>query len=134
MLLQICVKTNNIENIEHIGYISNVLCEIILATDDVQILQKGSAFLKLYIPLSANSKIIEKLNQKDIILKTILKYFSDSVLETGTVYLGNVIAQYFFHIDRKLDINILESLINRIYKVIIIIIFYNKQLNTYIIL
>ena len=122
--MTVCIKNNNneksIENYKHlenIGYIVNILCEIIISTDDIQILQKGSALIKMYIPLC--SELITKLSQNSILHKTILKYFDQSVSETAIVYLGNLISQYYSHVERKLDINILEGLITLIYKVVL---------------
>ena len=56
--MQICVKYNNNESVEYIGYIVNIFGEILILTDDVQVLQRGSSFLKLYIPLCL--ELIEK--------------------------------------------------------------------------
>ena len=46
----------------------------------------------------------------------ILRFFDPSLLESGLLYVGNMIAQYFTHIDTKVDTSILEAIVRRIYK------------------
>lgn len=51
MLTKFCHETKDKENIVWIAMISNVICEIMIKTNDMQILQRGSSFLRFYIPL-----------------------------------------------------------------------------------
>lgn len=54
--------------------------------------------------------------QKDLILKVIMRFFDPALLESGLLYIGNVIAQYFHHIEKKVEVQILEAIVRRIYK------------------
>lgn len=58
MLTKYCVSVKDYENLGWIGLIVNVLCDILLKTHDIQILQRGTSFLRFYVPLC-----------KDLILK-----------------------------------------------------------------
>ena len=49
--MKYCVEINDTQNLYWISVIVNVLCEIILKTNDVQILQRATSFLRFYIPL-----------------------------------------------------------------------------------
>ena len=46
------------ENLGWISLIVNVICEILNKSNDVQIVQKGTSFLRFYIPLCKD--LIEK--------------------------------------------------------------------------
>jgi hypothetical protein len=45
-----------------------------------------------------------------------MRFFEPSLLESGLLYVGNMIAQYFTNIDTKIDTSILEAIVKRIYK------------------
>ena len=44
MLMKYCVETGDNENLNWIGLIANVLCEILIKSTDIQILQRGTSF------------------------------------------------------------------------------------------
>jgi len=45
-----------------------------------------------------------------------MRFFDPTLLESGLLYIGNVIAQYFHHIEKKIELQILEAIVRRIYK------------------
>jgi hypothetical protein len=45
-----------------------------------------------------------------------MRFFDPQLLESSLLYLGNTIAQYFTHIDRMIDVSVLESIVKRVYK------------------
>lgn len=45
-----------------------------------------------------------------------MRFFDPLLLESALLYVGNTIAQYFFHVDRMIDTAILEAIVRRIYK------------------
>jgi hypothetical protein len=45
-----------------------------------------------------------------------MRFFDPTLLESSLLYLGNVIAQYFTHVERKIERFVLEALVKRIYK------------------
>ena len=45
-----------------------------------------------------------------------MRFFDPSLLESGLLYIGNVIAQYFNPVERKIELQILEAIVRRIYK------------------
>jgi hypothetical protein len=45
-----------------------------------------------------------------------MRFFDPQLLESALLYVGNTIAQYFTHIDRMVDVSILEAIVRRIYK------------------
>ena len=51
MLMKYCVETGDKENLNWIGLIANVLCEILIKSTDIQILQRGTSFLRFYVAL-----------------------------------------------------------------------------------
>lgn len=51
ILTKFCVATNDKDNLMVIGLIVNVICDILIKTNDIQILQRGTALLRFYIPL-----------------------------------------------------------------------------------
>ena len=51
MLMKFCVEIKDTENLQWIGLIVNVICDIMIKTDDIEISRKGLILLKLYIPL-----------------------------------------------------------------------------------
>lgn len=53
--MKYCVEINDTANLYWISVIVNVLCEIILKTNDIQILQRATSFLRFYIPLCKNT-------------------------------------------------------------------------------
>lgn len=57
-------------------------------------------------------------NQNDIICKVIKRFLEPNQPDGNLLYVGNVVAQYFAHINKRLDIGIIESLARRLYKVI----------------
>jgi len=56
-------------------------------------------------------------NQKDLFLKVIMRFFDPALLESNLLYVGNLIAQYFTHLSRKVEVSVLEAIVRRIYKV-----------------
>ena len=90
------------------------LCDILLLSNDVTILQHGCSLLRFYIALCKN--IIIRQNQVPLLLKVIDHYLDMSLLENSMLYLGNVICQFFFHIENKIIPNLLENIVKRIYK------------------
>ena len=55
--------------------------------------------------------------QTDIFSKVIMKFLVPTEPDSNLLYIGNVVAQYFAHINKKLELNILESIARRLYKV-----------------
>lgn len=51
MLMKYCVSINDQENLNWISLIVTVICDILIKSNDVQILQKGTSFLRFYVPL-----------------------------------------------------------------------------------
>lgn len=49
--MKYCVEINDSANLYWISVIVDVLCEIILKSNDIQILQRATSFLRFYIPL-----------------------------------------------------------------------------------
>ena len=49
--MKFCVEIKDTENLQWIGLIVNVICDIMIKTDDIEISRKGLILLKLYIPL-----------------------------------------------------------------------------------
>jgi hypothetical protein len=45
-----------------------------------------------------------------------MRFFDPTLLESGMLYIGNVIAQYFNHVERKIEVQVLEAIVRRIYK------------------
>ncbi len=45
-----------------------------------------------------------------------MRFFDPTLLESGLLYIGNVIAQYFHHVEKKIELQILEAIVRRIYK------------------
>jgi hypothetical protein len=45
-----------------------------------------------------------------------MRFFDPTLLESALLYVGNMIAQYFKHIQTKIEISVLEALVKRIYK------------------
>lgn len=66
-------------------------------------------FYKIYIKLSRN--------QKEIILHVIIRYLDPTLIESGLLFIGNVITQFFTHVEKKIDLQILELIVKRIYSV-----------------
>jgi hypothetical protein len=50
-LTKFCHETGDKENIQWIAMITNVVCQILIKTNDMQILQRGTSYLRFYIPL-----------------------------------------------------------------------------------
>ena len=49
--MKYCVSINDQENLNWISLIVTVICDILIKSNDVQILQKGTSFLRFYVPL-----------------------------------------------------------------------------------
>lgn len=49
--MKYCVSIKDTENLNWISLIVNVICEILNKSNDVQIIQKGTSFLRFYVPL-----------------------------------------------------------------------------------
>ena len=114
MLIKYCSENKDSNNLIWISLIIKALCDILILTNDVTILQRGSSLLRFYIALCKDTII--KQNQVSLILKVINRYFDPSLLESSLLYTGNVISQFFFHIENKIIPSILESIVKRIYK------------------
>jgi hypothetical protein len=52
-----------------------------------------------------------------MLLNVIKRLFDPTLLESGLLYLGNMVTQYFTHVERKLELWILEAIVRRIYKI-----------------
>ena len=70
----------------------------------------------VYIVFDKFNLLLRK--QTDIFNKVILRFLHPDHPEANLVYIGNVVTQYFAHINQKLELNILESIARRLYKVI----------------
>ena len=114
MLIKYCNENKDDTNLIWISLIVKSLCDILLLSNDVTILQHGCSLLRFYIALCKN--IILRQNQVPLLLKVIDHYLDMSLLENSMLYLGNVICQFFFHIENKIIPNLLENIVKRIYK------------------
>ena len=94
LLIKYCHDNNDTNNLNWIALIVKALCDILLLSTDVTILQRGCSLLRFYIPYCKNT--ILKHNQVSLILKVIDRYFDPKLLENSMLYLGNVICQFFF--------------------------------------
>ena len=45
------------------------------------------------------------------------KFFAPTILESSMLYVGNLITQYFAHVSTKVETDILDSVVRKIYKV-----------------
>ena len=50
MLMKVCVDINDMENLQWIALIINIICDILIKTEDVEIMRKSLILLKLYVP------------------------------------------------------------------------------------
>ena len=114
MLIKYCHDNNDNTNLMWISLIIKALCDILLLSNESTILQKGCSLLRFYIALCKDTII--KFNQIPLILKVIDRYFDPELYENSLLFLGNVICQYFYHIENKIIPNILENIVKRIYK------------------
>ena len=114
MLIKYCKENNDEQNLIWISLIVKALCNILIKSNDVTILQRGCSLLRFYIALCKD--VIIKTNQKDLIIKVIKRYFDPSLLESSMLFLGNTISQFFFHLEDKIIPDLLESIVKRIYK------------------
>ena len=114
MLIKYCNENKDQQNLIWISLIVKALCNILIKTNDVTILQRGCSLLRFYIALCKD--IIIKSNQKELIIKVIKRYFDPSLLESSMLFLGNTISQFFFHLEDKIIPDLLESIVKRIYK------------------
>ena len=114
MLIKYCNENKDANNLMWITLIVKSLCDILLLSNDVTILQHGCSLLRFYIAL--NKDIIIKQNQVPLLLKVIDHYLDMSLYENSMLYLGNVICQFFFHIENKIIPSLLENIVKRIYK------------------
>ena len=114
MLIKYCHDNNDNTNLMWISLIIKALCDILLLSNESTILQKGCSLLRFYIALCKDTII--KFNQIPLLLKVIDKYFDPNLYENSLLFLGNVICQYFYHIENKIIPNILENIVKRIYK------------------
>ena len=114
MLIKYCNENKDENNLIWITLIVKSLCDILLLSNDVTILQHGCSLLRFYIALCKN--IIIKQNQIPLLLKVIDHYLDINLYENSMLYLGNVICQFFFHIENKIIPSLLENIVKRIYK------------------
>lgn len=114
--MKYCVSTKDFDNLHWISMIVNVICEILLKSNDVQIIQKGTSLLRFYVPMC--KEIIESKKQQPMIGNVINSIFNNTdLLESGLVYMGNLTVQYFYHLQKKIELSILEMVVKRIYRV-----------------
>ena len=45
-----------------------------------------------------------------------MRFFDPTLLDSNLLYIGNVIAQFFAHINKKLDVEIMKATVKRLYK------------------
>ena len=114
MLIKYCNENKDENNLMWVTLIVKSLCDILLLSNDVTILQHGCSLLRFYIALCKD--IIIKQNQIPLLLKVIDHYLDINLYESSMLYLGNVICQFFFHIENKIIPNLLENIVKRIYK------------------
>ncbi len=114
MLIKYCNENKDANNLMWITLIVKSLCDILLLSNDVTILQHGCSLLRFYIALCKD--IIIKQNQVPLLLKVIDHYLDINLYENSMLYIGNVICQFFFHIENKIIPNLLENIVKRIYK------------------
>ena len=114
MLIKYCNENKDENNLIWITLIVKSLCDILLLSNDTTILQHGCSLLRFYIALCKD--IIIKQNQVPLLLKVIDHYLDINLYENSMLYLGNVICQFFFHIENKIIPNLLENIVKRIYK------------------
>ena len=114
MLIKYCNENKDDNNLMWITLIVKSLCEILLLSNDVTILQHGCSLIRFYIALCKD--IIIKQKQIPLLLKVIDHYLDPNLYENSMLYLGNVICQFFFHIENKIIPNLLENIVKRIYK------------------
>ena len=114
MLIKYCNENKDENNLIWITLIVKSLCDILLLSNDVTILQHGCSLLRFYIALCKN--IIIRQNQIPLLLKVIDHYLDINLYENSMLYLGNVICQFFFHIENKIIPSLLENIVKRIYK------------------
>ena len=114
MLIKYCNENKDEQNLMWISLIVKALCNILIKSNDVTILQRGCSLLRFYIALCKD--IILKTNQKGLILEVIKRYFDQSLLESSMLFLGNSISQFFFHLEDKIIPDLLESIVKRIYR------------------
>jgi len=115
ILMKYSVESKDKQSLSWIAMIVDAVCEIMLKTDDSQILLRGTAFLKIYIPTCVETIVAHK--QSNLFAKVILRFLDPSQPDANLLYIGNCVAQYFAHINQKLELNILESISRRLYKV-----------------
>ena len=114
MLIKYCAENKDNENMMWISLIIKALCDILILTNEVTILQKGCSLIRFYIALCKETIIRQK--QVPLLLKVINRYFDTNLLENSMLFLGNVICQFFFHLENKIVPSLLENIVKRIYK------------------
>ena len=114
MLIKYCNENKDTNNLMWVTLIVKSLCDILLLSNDVSILQHGCSLLRFYIALCKD--VIIKQNQIPLLLKVIDHYLDINLYESSMLYLGNVICQFFFHIENKIIPKLLENIVKRIYK------------------
>ena len=114
MLIKYCNENKDSSNLMWITLIVKSLCDILLLSNDVTILQHGCSLLRFYIALCKD--IIIKQHQVPLLLKVIDHYLDPNLYENSMLYIGNVICQFFFHIENKIIPHLLENIVKRIYK------------------
>ena len=114
MLTKFSSESKDEVGLKWISLIVKALCDILTLSTDVNILQRGSSFLRFYIALCKDTIIKE--NQVTLILNVINRYFDPNLLESSMLFIGNVISQFFFHLENKIVPTILENIVRRIYK------------------
>jgi len=48
--MKVCVDINDMENLQWIALIINIICDILIKSEDVEIMRKSLILLKLYVP------------------------------------------------------------------------------------
>ena len=84
MLIKYCNENKDEQNLMWISLIIKALCNILIKSNDVTILQRGCSLLRFYIALCKD--IILKTNQKDLIIEVIKRYFEQTLLESSILF------------------------------------------------
>ncbi len=51
-----------------------------------------------------------------MILTSLMRLFDPTLMESGLLYVGNSIAQYFFHVEQQIIPTVLEAIVRRVYR------------------
>lgn len=122
ILTKYSVEAKDTKSLQLIAMIVNVICDILIKSNDPAILLRGTAFLKIYVPMckdiivSMYDFLCKISNSQGVFPKVINRFLDPSLLESNLVYIGNLTTHYFTHIIKNWDKQILEALAKRMYK------------------